>query len=54
MTRGCRCDMDHIRDVIARFPPDQRTEMADESGIISVDCAFCSRIFPVNAHSLQN
>lgn len=54
MTRGCRCNMDHIRDVIARFPADQRTEMADENGTISVDCAFCSRIFAVNAHSLQN
>lgn len=54
MTRGCRCNMDHIRDVIARFPTDQRTEMADENGTISVDCAFCSRIFAVNAHSLQN
>lgn len=54
MTRGCRCNIDHIRDVIARFPADQRTEMADDSGTINVDCAFCSRIFPVNAHSLQN
>lgn len=54
MTRGCRCNMDHIRDVIARFPTDQRTEMADENGTINVDCAFCSRIFAVNAHSLQN
>lgn len=54
LTRGCRCKMDHIRDVIARFPADQRAEMADENGTISVDCAFCSRIFAVNAHSLQN
>lgn len=52
LSRGCRCDMARIRDVISRFPADQRTEMANESGIINVDCAFCSRIFEVNAHSL--
>src|SRR3546814_4568371 len=42
--RGCRCNIDHIRDVISRFPADQSAEMADELGAISVDCAFCSRI----------
>src|SRR3546814_215811 len=52
--RGCRCNIDHIRDVISRFPADQRAEMADELGAISVDCAFCSRIFEVNAYSLEN
>src|SRR3546814_8953936 len=36
--RGCRCNIDHIRDVISRFPADQRAEMADELGAISVDC----------------
>lgn len=54
LTRGCRCNMEHIRDVIGRFPVDQRAEMADESGLINVDCAFCSRIFEVSVHSLQN
>lgn len=52
--RGCRCNIDHIRDVISRFPTDQRAEMADELGAISVDCAFCSRIFEVNTYSLEN
>lgn len=54
LMRGCRCNLEHIRDVIGRFPIDQRAEMADETGLINVDCAFCSRIFEVSAHSLQN
>lgn len=47
LSKGCRCDLDHIRSVIGRFPADERAEMADEKGIIGVDCAFCSRLFPV-------
>ncbi|MCF8707368.1 Hsp33 family molecular chaperone HslO [Rhizorhapis sp. SPR117] len=54
LTKGCRCNADYIRGVISRFPVDQRAEMADDSGTINVDCAFCSRIFAVNAHSLLN
>lgn len=52
--RGCRCDADYIREVLARFPADERAEMADADGTISVDCAFCSCIFRLNAHSLHN
>jgi molecular chaperone Hsp33 len=47
ISKGCRCDPDHIRDVLARFGPDERREMADERGVIAVDCAFCSKIFDV-------
>ncbi|MGE4323261.1 MAG: Hsp33 family molecular chaperone HslO [Sphingobium sp.] len=47
LAKGCRCDVAHIRDVIGRFPVTERLEMADESGVIAVDCAFCSRIFPL-------
>ena len=54
LSRGCRCDEAHIRDVLARFPVEERREMADEAGTINVDCAFCSRIFPINLASLAN
>ena len=47
LAKGCRCDLGHIRSVIGRFPAEERAEMADDQGIIGVDCAFCSRIFPV-------
>lgn len=47
LARGCRCDGDYIRQVLAKFPEAERLEMADEQGVISVDCAFCSTKFPV-------
>lgn len=54
LTRGCRCDLAHIREVLARFPAEERAHMADAAGNINVDCAFCSRIFPVALGSLAN
>lgn len=47
LKRGCRCDPDYIRSVIAKFPEADRVEMADEEGMIVVDCAFCATKFPV-------
>lgn len=54
LSKGCRCDPAHIRDVISKFPPDDRAEMADDSGDIVVDCEFCSRRFPVSLASFDN
>lgn len=54
ITKGCRCDLVHIRSVIGRFPADEREEMADDRGMIAVDCAFCSRVFPVALDSFAN
>lgn len=47
--RGCRCSLEHYRQVLEKFPEEDRKEMRDEDGIIVVDCAFCSRKFPVEA-----
>lgn len=47
MSRGCRCNADYIAQVIAKFSPEDQAEMADESGMIIVDCAFCARKFPI-------
>lgn len=47
LAKGCRCDAQHVRSVILRFPENERKDMADEKGVVSVDCAFCSKIFPV-------
>ena len=47
LSRGCRCDPEHIRDVIGRFSDEERAEMADSDGVIRVDCEFCSKSFPV-------
>jgi molecular chaperone Hsp33 len=53
LTKGCRCDAAYIRSVIARFPENERGDMADEKGVISVDCAFCARAFPMPLSELQ-
>jgi molecular chaperone Hsp33 len=49
LTKGCRCDAGHIQDVLSRFPATERAEMADKDGMISVDCAFCAKVFPISA-----
>ncbi|MEG8023819.1 Hsp33 family molecular chaperone HslO [Sphingomonas aurantiaca] len=43
ITRGCRCDPDYIKGVISKFPVEERRSMADETGFIVVDCAFCAK-----------
>jgi len=47
VARGCRCSQEHYRAVIGRFPEDERAVMRDADGVIVVDCAFCSRTFPI-------
>jgi molecular chaperone Hsp33 len=47
ITRGCRCDPEYIKGVISKFPLEERQSMADETGFIQVDCAFCATKFPV-------
>jgi molecular chaperone Hsp33 len=47
LARGCRCDAAYILQVLGKFPAEERAAMADENGVISVDCAFCSTKFPV-------
>ena len=51
ISRGCRCNAAHIIDVLSRFPVDERAEMADETGVVRVDCAFCaiSHAIPLDA-----
>ena len=51
--RGCRCDPAYLASVIARFPVEERAEMADSDGLIQVDCAFCARVFPLDAARLE-
>ena len=47
--RGCRCSIEHYQEVLSKFPEADRAEMRDSQGKIVVDCAFCSRKFPVEA-----
>lgn len=48
LTRGCRCDPDYVRSVIARFPDEEREAMKGEDGVIRVNCEFCSTSFPLS------
>ena len=52
--KACRCTDDHIRDVIARFPKEDKEHMVGDDGTISIDCAFCSKKFSITAASLNN
>ena len=52
LAQGCRCDPVHIRGVLARFPADERAAMADEAGLIRVDCEFCASSFGVTLAEL--
>jgi molecular chaperone Hsp33 len=47
LARGCRCTPEHIAGVIAKFPVAEQREMADADGVITVDCKFCARNFPM-------
>jgi len=48
LRRGCRCDPDYVRSVIARFPPEEREAMVGDDGFIRVDCEFCSSSFALS------
>ncbi|PSJ37960.1 Hsp33 family molecular chaperone HslO [Allosphingosinicella deserti] len=48
LAKGCRCNFDYIKSVISRFAPEERSDMVDEDGFITVDCEFCSRVFPIS------
>lgn len=45
LSRGCRCSEAHVLKVLGQFPEEERAEMRNADGVISVDCEFCSRQF---------
>ena len=49
LSRGCRCSIEHYRSVLGKFPEEDRAEMRNDQGLIAVDCAFCSRVFEIDA-----
>ncbi|WP_129791216.1 Hsp33 family molecular chaperone HslO [Sphingosinicella sp. CPCC 101087] len=52
LSKGCRCSFEYVRDVIARFGREEHAQMVDDDGFISVDCEFCSRVFPIRLSDL--
>ena len=53
LSRGCRCDPDYVRSVIARFAAEEREQMVGEDGFIRVDCAFCATDFPISLAEIE-
>lgn len=53
LRRGCRCDLEYVRSVIARFPEEERQAMVGPDGLITVDCAFCSQTFPITLEEVS-
>ncbi|HWH18663.1 MAG TPA: Hsp33 family molecular chaperone HslO, partial [Allosphingosinicella sp.] len=53
LAKGCRCNFEYVRGVISRFDASERQHMVDDDGFISVDCEFCSRIFPISLKDLD-
>jgi molecular chaperone Hsp33 len=53
LEKGCRCNFEYIRGVISRFALEERGQMIDDDGFISVDCEFCSRVFPISSSDLE-
>lgn len=49
VSRGCRCTIEHYISVLGKFPEVDRAEMRNEAGKIVVDCAFCSKLFEIEA-----
>ncbi|PLK27423.1 Hsp33 family molecular chaperone HslO [Novosphingobium sp. TH158] len=47
LSRGCRCTEEHYRSILSRFAEEDRIEMRDDDGLVSIDCAFCSRLFRI-------
>ena len=54
LAKGCRCDPDYVRSVIARFPVEERAAMVGEDGFIRVDCAFCATDFPISLDEVES
>ena len=54
LSKGCRCNFEYVRSVISRFGEEELQHMSDDDGFISVDCEFCSRVFPISLQDLES
>lgn len=52
LTKGCRCDAAHIRQVVGQFSAEEHADMADSDGVIRVNCEFCAKSFPIEVAEL--
>lgn len=47
LSRGCRCTVQHFKDVLSKFPAGDIESMRGDNGLIEVNCEFCARVFPI-------
>jgi len=47
LKKGCRCTAEYYRAILSRFLEDERIEMRGDDGLVSVECAFCSKTLAV-------
>lgn len=47
LRRGCRCTEAHYKAVLARFSEEDRIDMRGTDGLVTIDCAFCSKQFRI-------
>lgn len=52
LLRHCTCSTDGVRDMLGRFPPEDRNDMV-ENGTITVTCEFCSTSYRFDPASLE-
>lgn len=52
LAKGCRCDLAHIRQVVGQFSAEEHADMADDDGMIRVNCEFCAKNFPLEVADL--
>lgn len=49
---ACRCDRSTLLDRLAVLSADERRELADDTGVIVAECAFCARRYRYRAAEL--
>ncbi|MES2729771.1 MAG: Hsp33 family molecular chaperone HslO [Pseudomonadota bacterium] len=52
VTKGCRCTIEKLENILAMMPADDRRDMA-EDGKITMSCEFCSKDFTFNAETIK-
>lgn len=49
---GCKCDPERLKAVLQHSNPDDLHDMADENGMIELNCQFCPKKFEFNVKEL--
>lgn len=53
LSKGCRCDIDRLRQVLAMMPDEDRADMVQD-GKITMNCRFCNRDFIFDPREIEH